>query len=452
MTTRLRHPSTRRRLLAAAIFAILTSGVAAVGVFAGEDGPAADRPALSEKLAAVGPDVVVFSVSGAGNYGVSGGHVAYSLGTTSCNRGDQPLNWCDQSTGCAPGATSHDHPVIAQNVYQLYNGRFQQVGMSWLKHGFVSTNSTTGGCTGASGSSCTPPPAGGNQLGVGCTDPYGSSLNGSRPLGPRSEVNATTGAYPFPYGNVGFSQSYEQRIKVLTADVDGATHPGAVYWGEAQYIAPDDALAGNGLNNASYRPVTIGSAPNYLMTAIGSTVEQLPAVYAWRTADPAVAINNVDVALAGQPFERFQVARKVTDIGAGVWHYEYTLRNHNSDRAARSFAVIFPAATTFSNAGFHDIDAHSGEPYDTTDWAMAATEDRIAWSTDTFAFDQNANALRWATMFNFWFDADRPPEAVSHQLDMFKPGEPAVVHLPNIYDLFGNGFETGGFHAWSARN
>ena len=78
------------------------------------------------------------------------------------NRGDSPLNWCDQASGCAPGAGTEDHPVIAQNLYRLKDGRFEQIGMSWLKHGFTSTNSTTAGCTSASGGSCVSPPAGGN--------------------------------------------------------------------------------------------------------------------------------------------------------------------------------------------------------------------------------------------------------------------------------------------------
>ncbi len=114
---------------------------------------------------------------------------------------------------------------IAQNLYRLKNGRFDQIGLSWLKHGFTSTNSSTAGCSGATGQSCTSPPAGGNQLGIGCTDPYVSSLNGSRPLGTPSEVNGTTGVFPFPYTQVASSTVYDERVKVATADVDAASTP-----------------------------------------------------------------------------------------------------------------------------------------------------------------------------------------------------------------------------------
>ena len=45
----------------------------------------------------------------------------------------------------------------------------------------------------------------GSALGVGCSDPYGSGLNGSQNgLGPRYEVNPHTGVFPYPYTSPGF--------------------------------------------------------------------------------------------------------------------------------------------------------------------------------------------------------------------------------------------------------
>src|ERR1700710_186756 len=96
--------------------------------------------------AAGSPDGTGFQFAGLGNFGSSGGFVGYSVGTISCNRGDLPLNWCSNGGGCAPGAGPLDHPVIAQNLYRLKNGRFDQIGMSWVKHGFLSLNTTRSGC------------------------------------------------------------------------------------------------------------------------------------------------------------------------------------------------------------------------------------------------------------------------------------------------------------------
>jgi len=35
---------------------------------------------------------------------------------------------------------------------------------------------------------------------------------------------------------------------------------------------------------------------------------------------------------------------KVTDLGGGLWHYEYALYNQNLDRAIQSFSVPVGAA------------------------------------------------------------------------------------------------------------
>jgi len=426
---------TSRRAPIAVLGIIVLAALAAIG--------------LGRADAAVGPDVTVFSFTDIGNYGASGGYCGYSIGTRSCNRGDEPLNWCDQSSGCAAGAGPEDHPVIAQNLYRLKNGRFEQIGMSWLKHGFLSTNSTTAGCTGSSGGSCVGPPAGNNQLGIGCTDPYTSSLNGSRPLGRRSEVDGTTAVFPFPYSSPGASTVFDQRIKVATTDVDMTVNPGATYWAEAQYFASDDASAGNSMNNASYRQVTVGAGPSFPLTMTATLVEKKPAILVWPSADPPVALGVADV--AGSIVARFQVARKVTDMGGGIWHYEYAVRNHNVDRSARGFNVQFPAATNFTNIGFKDIEHHSGEPYSTTDWSVTTTADKVSWFTDTFATDANANAIRFATMFNFWFDADRPPsfEASTpvETIDLFKPG-PGPIIVTGFNDLLTEGFEGGNTNAW----
>ena len=394
----------------------------------------------------VGPDVTVFSLSDIGNYGGSGGIHGYSIGTRSCNRGDAPLNWCDESPGCGQGTTDEDHPVIAQNLYRLRDGRFQQIGMSWLKHGFLSTNSTTAGCSGAQGQSCTGPPLGSSQLGVGCTDPYGSGLNGSRPLGLRSEVNPTTGDYPFPYTEVSGTGPYEQRVKVAETDLDAAQNPGAFYWIEGQYIAPDDAVAENGLNNASYRRVTVGVGPSYALSFAGVTIEGSPAIVAWKKQDPGVDFISLDVP-ASTPRQRFHVARKTTDLGGGNWHYEYAIHNLNANVSARAFSVDLPGAA-ITNVGFTDIEHHSGEPYATTDWVPSVSAGTVGWSTDTFLVDPDANALRWATMFNFWFDANVPPSwAFIHQLALFK--DPlTTIEFQVPVSIFADGFESGGTSNW----
>ncbi len=397
-----------------------------------------------------GPDVTVYDLSDTNNYGVSAGVRGYAVGTRSCNIGSKALNWCDENGGCGEGTTSHDHPVIAQNMYRLKDGRFEQIGASWLKHGFLSTNSTTAGC---GNGQCVQPPLGDSQLGVGCTDPYGSGLNGSRPLGRRSEVNPTTGAYPFPYGGGGSTAVvWNQRMAVAEADLEASANPGATYYIEGHYIAPDDALAGNGLNNASYRRVTINPG-NFNLVMAAATVRERSAIEVWPTVDPTVELIQVDT--PSTPVQRFHVARKVTDLGGGVWHYEYAVHNMNSSRSADRLLVEFAEGTTFANLGFHDVNSHSNEPYDTTDWESSTTGTTISWSTPFFTPSQNSNALRWATMYSFWFDANRPPhEILSHRLGLFEVGSPdELVFWENLAaaPLFADGFESGDTTEWSTQ-
>lgn len=420
----------------------LASSALALGVLLFAEAQAASAGA--GKGAAVGPDVTVYYLEdNVSNYGAVSGERGYALGTSSCNQGNQPLNWCNG--GCTTPAASNQHPVIAQNIYRLKSDRFEQIGMSWLKHGFTALALSAPNC----GDGSCDNPGTGDLLGVGCVDPYSASLNGTRPMGMRSEVNSATGAYPFPFTQIGSSGAVQQRVRVLESDM--TTGNGERYFGEAQYISPDDAAAGNGLNNASYRELGL-SMPGFVfqfLSTESTTVREVPAMYAWQAIDPTVEIIAVDIP-GSSPTERFHVARKVTDLGGGNWHYEYAIRNLNSDRAARSFRAIFQQATTISNAGAHFINHHSGEPYSTTPWTLdTSVANEIGWSTEDFATNTNANALRWATQFNFWFDATQPPGQLTNTLGIFKPGSPTEVGFflgPNIFD---DGFETGDTSAWS---
>ncbi len=403
----------------------------------------------------VGPDVTVYSLHNFGNgYGSSGDIRAYSVGTVSCNIGDAPLSWCDNGGGCGP-LTDDEHPVIAQNLYRLKNGRFEQVGASWLKHGFLSLNTPAGtDCVGPGNQQCTSPPLGGNQLGIGCTDAYDASLNGSRPMGRKSEVNATTGVFPFPYAGAPTSTVVDQRLQVAIADIDPTLNAGAIYWAEGHYIASDDAAAGNALNNASYRLVTVAPT-TFNLAGSGGTVRERAAIRAWATADPLVELANADVLTPGGITERFHVGRKVTEPVTGTWHYEYVIHNMNSDRSAQRFAIDFADGTTITNVGFRDVNSHSGEPYATDDWGntVDGTAGSISWQTEIHSANPNANALRWATMYSYWFDADAPPADIEHEtITLFTPGNPCRVEI--IRDgvfLFADDFETENLCAWSAQ-
>src|SRR5690606_38411497 len=136
-------------------------------------------------------------------------------------------------------------------------GRIEQIGMAWLKHGWCAADAGGSGC-----GTCPVPGSGCNWLGINCSDTYGASLNGDQAdLGPRSEVNAATAAYPYPYVRA-WNQTGDalfNRLQVHNSDLDPAQNPGAQYFAEAQYICTDEAPHGTQYNNSSWRPVAVGS-------------------------------------------------------------------------------------------------------------------------------------------------------------------------------------------------
>ena len=362
-----------------------------------------------------GPDLVVGELSNFVTWGQVGSTVGYSIMKSTCNFGDTPANFF--------GSTS-SHALFTDNLYRLHGGRFEQIGMSWVQHAY-----------GASAESvcCTcQPPGGLETLGVGCAVTYGAAISGDQAgfggfggLGPRSEVNASSGAFPFPYSTQGQSgDAIYKRLQVAEEDLNPLMYAGALYFGESQTVAADDAAAGRNTNNASYRPVNVlfgPSTPN--LAFFGATERGDPALLAWKAHDPNVHVSIIDVPGDG----RFLCASLVQAVTPTTWRYEYAVQNLSSHRAAGRFAVPIPAGAFPSNIGFHDVDAHSGEVYDSTDWNAQVLSDRIEWTTDSFATDPNANALRFGTLYNFRFDVAAPGAIGDVSLGLFRPGAPNSI-------------------------
>jgi hypothetical protein len=124
---------------------------------------------------------------------------------------------------------------------------------------------------------------------------------------------------------------------------------------------------------------------------------------------------------------RFVIAARAHALGGGLWRYEYAVHNATSRRAARRFSVPVAPGVSITETGFHDVDHHSGEPYDGTDWPATVGAGGVTWQTATEAADPNANALRFATTYGFRFVADRPPVPVAARLGLFAAGSPAEV-------------------------
>jgi hypothetical protein len=184
-------------------------------------------------------------------------------------------------------------------------------------------------------------------------------------------------------------------------------------------------------NNASYRQFSVtGTNPPFSFSAVVSTVQMQPAIEAWTGAtvsqiepDPG----NDGIGLVGY---------KVTNPSAGVWHYEYAVYNQNLDRAIQSFSVPLGAGVNLSNIGFHAPPQHPGwandgtqnnAGYSSAPWTPTQAANSLTWTTETLAQNQNANAIRWGTLYNFRFDADQPPQVANATIGFFKTGSPITV-------------------------
>ena len=361
----------------------------------------------------VGPDVIVGDLHQTKHWGSNGSGTihAYSVGTVACNIGDTPLLW---------QSWSNQRPLIGQTMYRLKNGRFEQLGQSWLKWSFTSLNQSF--CN-----TCIPPGSS-SLLGVNCSDPYSANLNGSQSsLGPKYIVNPFTGYFQNSHGSPG-NGTIDGLLQVHTPDIDPNQNAGASYFVEGQYVTPDDASAGNLYNNASYRQVWVQSNLDLTFSnpqgGQSATERKKPAIEVWKVLDPNVGLVIFNVPSDG----RLYLVAKATPNGGGSWHYELALHNLNSDRSIGGITVLLPSGSNPTNLGFHDVDYHSGEPYSGTDWPGSIVAAGVHWETTSYATDPNANALRWGTMYNFRFDAAVAPTFVTQaDLMIFKPGTPSAM-------------------------
>lgn len=360
------------------------------------------------------PDLIITDIPDRIRYGVDLGITAFSIGNVTCNAGTCKGRW---------SALTPEHPLFAQNMFRLKAGKFEQIGQSWLKHGFSALQNP--GC-----GTCDPYPDN-TALGVNCQDPYSAALNGSQTrLGPKFEVNANTGVFPYPATNLSQTGGFiYKRLQVHNVDLDPDVNPGAQYFVEVQVIAHDDANGLNQNNNASYRRVNVTSVAGlYDFSLTGSTQQQKAAIEAWQATDPSVTTTSVTDAEKG----RIIVAAKATQRGPSLWNYEYAVQNLTSQRAVRSFRVPIPAGAVVSGLGFHDVDYHSGEPFDGTDWTATVDATSVTWETTAWDVDPNANAVRWGTLYNFRLDVDVPPATDGVVLGLFRPGIPAALTAATV--------------------
>jgi len=381
-----------------------------------------------------GPDIIVGDLPDMLQIGSAGSQVGLGVATTSCNNGDQPVNFF--------ALPNTDHPFFPQNLYRKSGGvdnleRFEQIGQSWIKHTFgadeldeCNLGCNTNNCTQFS------------QLCPGCADPYLADENGWYDLlGSRAWANPFTGAFPSTAANHNghAHDGVSHRIRVNVADLNTTLNAGATYFAEAQYLDPLEYTwcqthpgQCNMYNNASYHQFLVNGTTNFTFSPLGQTVRMEPAIKAWTGA----TVNQLEPDQGNDGV--WFMGYKVTNPTNGVYHYEYALYNQNLDRSIQSFSVPLGAGANLSNIGFHAPPQEPGwandgtfnnQGYSSMPWTVTQNATSITWNTETFGQNQNANAIRFGTLYNFRFDADQPPQTTDATVGFFKTGPPMMVAI-----------------------
>ena len=366
-----------------------------------------------------GSDVIVGAVSGVSRYGSNGVNGVdlggYAFGVTWCNIG---------STTIESFQNTNQHPLFTSSVFRIRDGRIEQIGIGWMFYAKCAYQQALCGTCQPGGVGC-----GSFQstLGIGCSDPYTSSemaLQSSN--GPRSRVNASTGYFPgdtsaeiaswpaMPSGQPNISR----RVQLNPNDLNPSTNPASVYFAELIEICPQDAIALNANNNASCRQFTVGALASgtYALTLTGSTIQGQPAILQWPQFSPGAQVSAIDA-----PDGRLYVGHQVIELGDGRYRYEYAVFNLNSDSSAASFTVQFAPGSVITNPSFRDVNYHSGEIYDGTDWMVSNSNNSITWECpETYRQNPLANALRFGTMYNFSFESTGAPSERFASISSFK--------------------------------
>lgn len=354
------------------------------------------------------------------------------------NVGTANVPWQFQFSGSFPPYNTAQHPFLVWSLYRLANGRIEQLGISDVKHAFltINLNCEEGACEDD------------QILGVGCEDVYGVLTNESyERLSFRDEVTAHSGVWVSQGSH--FDQDgdnvqdhpefnpdppFAHRMLVQEADLATA---GAQYFIDAWYVVRDDVDI---FNSMGYRRVTPSFGGSSWTFGLSGAFQQGSALNAWVDPDSPGAGNANAVLDTGAGQVRLAV--KTTNLGGGQWRYDYALANHDLDRQVGRFSIPLGGASAGSFY-FRDYDQNAGN-----NWTPLVTAAAITWTKTA------GKGLDWGVTYNFGFVSDQPPADASATLLPVEGGGPATYSIGTKVPaagslIFGDGFETGSTAAWN---
>lgn len=350
------------------------------------------------------PNVLTHDLQGLAVYAPIGGMRSCSVGAVWCNVGDEPAPW---------SAITASHPVTATNLLRVEDGALRHLGASWAWHHATCPlqSAACGTCV---------PEAGGcpEALGSGCsTSSSAATLGAQNLLGQRSAVNAATGDAAFPIAAPPVTDSNSRRCAYETAQVNPAQHPTATFAVQTVTVAP----GADPSSRSATRPISGMALAAGAGAFLGPTVPGTSAVDVWKSVEPTVEIAVIDMPNDG----RVLVASRVAPSGGG-YRYDYAIENLSSHESVGAFDVpgtqIAPASPVFAAPLAHSGEVTSNEP-----WSAVIDVDSLLWSTEPFASNESANAVRWGTTYSFAFESTLPPAPRAATVISFRSEQPYPV-------------------------
>jgi hypothetical protein len=374
------------------------------------------------------------------------------------NTGTTGVAWHEKFTSPSPPYGNDQHPYLIWNLYRVdADGRIKQIGVSALKHAFLTINwaHVPGECGCAEGHVIYPT----------CEDTYSlanndnSSSGGSQQqnLAPRSELIPKTAVWGRCGSvwdancdgamdpNSGAQNLYQYRMLVDESDMQPPLSTGAHYYFEYWYIVRDDVNIYNTMGYREIQPFKNGAVWQVNLVNAGASDHDFflgPALNRW--VDPAAPGANAMNQELSTPLGRARVAVKATDIGGGQWRYEYSVMNfdyahvridpsHASEPNLKvlenhgfyRFKVPLPTGVVASALRFDDADDNAAN-----DWTVTTTGGVVSWKSPP-----SSNMLDWGMLYHFEFTANAPPSAATIGI----VGAPTSTEgdLPYTLDLLG---------------
>ena len=357
------------------------------------------------------------------------GEVVIDQDSSLRNSGTTAIAWYSKFSGSHPPYNNDQHPYLIWNLYRIdADGRVKQIGVSAVKHAFLTVNWNCG---------C----AEGNIIYPTCEDTYSlsnndnSSSGGSQQqnLAPRSEIIPHTAVWG-RCGSVwdancdgvmdsgsGAQDLYQYRMLVDESDMLPPLSSGAHYLFEYWYIVRDDVNIYNTMGYREIQPVKTGSSWSISLVNDNATDHDFflgPVINRW--VDPAAPSTVASNQELDTSHGHARVAVKATDLGGGQWRYEYAVMNFDyahvridpahpnepnlkllSNHGFARFSVPLPSGATAAALRFDDADGDGGN-----DWPGVVTPTSVVWTAPVAG-----NTLDWGTLYHFEFISNSAPTA-----------------------------------------